>query len=63
MPTETALEDWKGAKAPDHRVLKGRFVRLEPLSVEQHGDQLWQEYFGPGSDPTTFDLTLAGSFI
>uniref|UniRef100_A0A914UNP0 N-acetyltransferase domain-containing protein n=1 Tax=Plectus sambesii TaxID=2011161 RepID=A0A914UNP0_9BILA len=62
MPTETSLKDWTGAKAPDHRTLEGRFVRLEPLSVKQHGDQLWQEFTGPGSDPTTFDSTFAGPF-
>uniref|UniRef100_A0A914UMN3 N-acetyltransferase domain-containing protein n=1 Tax=Plectus sambesii TaxID=2011161 RepID=A0A914UMN3_9BILA len=56
------LKDWKGAKAPDRRVFEGRFVRLEPLSVPQHGDQLWQEFTGPGSDPKLYDYMLSGPF-
>uniref|UniRef100_A0A914WDC0 N-acetyltransferase domain-containing protein n=1 Tax=Plectus sambesii TaxID=2011161 RepID=A0A914WDC0_9BILA len=56
------LKDWKGAKAPDHRILEGRFIRLEPLSVAQHGDQLWHEFNGPGSDPTFYDYIIIGPF-
>lgn len=56
------LKEWKGAKAPDHRVLEGQFIRLEPLSLEKHGDQLWHEYFGPGADPKLWDYTIVGMF-
>uniref|UniRef100_A0A914UPC4 N-acetyltransferase domain-containing protein n=1 Tax=Plectus sambesii TaxID=2011161 RepID=A0A914UPC4_9BILA len=65
MSTDFPLKDlknWKGSRAPDHRVLEGRFVRLEPLNVAQHGDQLWQGFTGPGSDPKLFDYTLSGPF-
>ncbi len=63
MWTDTHLKDWKGAKTPDHRVLEGRFVRLEPLNVAQHGDQLWNEFTGLGSDPNMFDYMLSGLLI
>lgn len=35
------LTQWKGCQAPDTPVLEGRFVRLERLSAERHGDGLF----------------------
>jgi RimJ/RimL family protein N-acetyltransferase len=37
------------APRPERRVLAGRFVRLEPLDAERHGDALWQETHGAGA--------------
>jgi RimJ/RimL family protein N-acetyltransferase len=37
------------AARPERRVLAGRFIRLEPLDAERHGDALWQETHGAGA--------------
>jgi RimJ/RimL family protein N-acetyltransferase len=35
------LKDWKPRPAPERRVLDGRYVRLEPLDAQRHGDGLF----------------------
>lgn len=36
------LTNWKGCERPHRKVFEGRYVRLEPLDVEAHGDGLYQ---------------------
>lgn len=36
------LTDWQGCERPHRRVFEGRFVRLEPLDAEKHGDELFE---------------------
>ncbi|MDJ0613321.1 MAG: GNAT family protein [Rhizobiaceae bacterium] len=36
------LSDWKGCERPHRKVFEGRFVRLEPLDVDKHGDGLFE---------------------
>lgn len=36
------LTDWAGCERPHRKVFEGRFVRLEPLSVSDHGDGLFE---------------------
>jgi len=35
------IVDWHGAKQPRHEPLEGNLVRLEPLDVRRHGDDLF----------------------
>lgn len=35
------LSNWKGCERPSPENLEGRFVRLEPLDAERHGDGLY----------------------
>ena len=36
------LKDWKARPGPERRVFDGRYVRLEPLDAERHGDGLFE---------------------
>uniref|UniRef100_A0A914W9V8 N-acetyltransferase domain-containing protein n=1 Tax=Plectus sambesii TaxID=2011161 RepID=A0A914W9V8_9BILA len=63
MATSASLANWQGAKAPDHhRVLEGRYVRLEALDPARHGDDLWRQFQGPGSDTKLWDYMSYGPF-
>lgn len=44
------LSQWKGVERPHRIVLEGRYVRLEPLSVERHGHDLFASAQAPGAD-------------
>lgn len=44
QPIGDALHHWQPAGIPGHRLLQGRFCRLEPLSLERWGDELYQAY-------------------
>jgi RimJ/RimL family protein N-acetyltransferase len=44
------LSNWTPRLRPEHVVLEGRFVRLEPLSVAKHGDDLFAAETAPGAD-------------
>ena len=35
------LSDWQGCERPHRKIFEGRYVRLEPLSAEKHGDGLF----------------------
>lgn len=56
------LTDWKPASLPPREPLHGRFVRLEPLDAEHHGDDLWEALQGPDSDPLLWDYLPYGPF-
>ncbi len=53
---------WQPTKAPARENLEGRTVRLEPLDVVRHGDELFAEFQGPGSDPKLWDYLSVGPF-
>ena len=44
------LSQWKGVERPQRTVLEGCYVRLEPLSVERHGRDLFASAQAPGAD-------------
>lgn len=44
------LCQWKCCRRPDRIVLEGRFVRLEPLNAEKHGDDLFHVFAEPGAE-------------
>lgn len=64
--------DWTPAQLPQPRLLQGRHVRLEPLDLQRHGDDLWEalhdqdpalwDYlpYGPFTERAAFDSWLAG---
>lgn len=37
----TDLSQWTGRARPERKTMEGRYVRLEPLSAERHGDGLF----------------------
>ncbi|WP_407976751.1 GNAT family N-acetyltransferase [Brucella pseudogrignonensis] len=37
----TDLRDWTPRPKPEHKVLEGQYVRLEPLDAARHGDELF----------------------
>jgi RimJ/RimL family protein N-acetyltransferase len=40
------LAGWKAPVFPDHQTLDGQWCRMEPLSVERHGETMWQHMKG-----------------
>lgn len=43
LPIGDVVLDPSPAPRPEHRVLKGRYVTLEPLSVEKHSDSIYED--------------------
>ncbi|WP_296708483.1 GNAT family protein [Rhodoblastus sp.] len=41
---------WHGAQRPERVTLRGRYARLEPLSLARHGEQLFASALEPGAD-------------
>lgn len=41
QPVGSALPEWRAPPVPARRVLQGRYCRVEPLSAERHGADLW----------------------
>jgi RimJ/RimL family protein N-acetyltransferase len=50
MLTSMELSHWRGVPRPERRVLEGRYVRLEPLSAERHGPDLFRSAREDGAD-------------
>ena len=44
------LTHWTPRPRPERRVLNGRYVRLEPLDLVRHGDDLYAASSGPGAE-------------
>jgi RimJ/RimL family protein N-acetyltransferase len=44
------LAQWTPRPRPERRVIAGRYVRLEPVEVARHGDDLYAAGSGPGSE-------------
>ncbi|YCH23517.1 GNAT family N-acetyltransferase [Pseudomonas sp. D1-3] len=59
--TDTLL-DWTPATPPPRAPIDGRFVRLEPLDAQRHGEDLWDALQGPDSDPAMWDYLPYGPF-
>lgn len=51
--------DWSPARPPSKKELKGRYVRLEPLTVEKHTSALWEQL---NSDPGMWTYLPYGPF-
>lgn len=58
----TTLLDWKPATPPPRAPIDGRYVRLEPLHAQRHGDDLWLALQGPDSDSALWDYLPYGPF-
>jgi RimJ/RimL family protein N-acetyltransferase len=41
QPVGVVVADWKSALRPNHKVLQGRFCRLEPLDATRHAEELF----------------------
>jgi len=54
--------DWVPATPPPRAPIDGRFVRLEPLNAQRHGEALWHALQGPDSDPDLWDYLPYGPF-
>ena len=44
------LKDWQARPRPERKAIDGRYVRLEPLSAEKHGDGLYEASSVPDID-------------
>ncbi|WP_353979624.1 GNAT family protein [Salinicola endophyticus] len=53
QPIGLPVNAWQPAHRPDHRVLTGRYCRLEPLDVTRHAASLWRAWRHP--DPALTD--------
>ena len=57
-----SLEDWQPAKRPHNQLIEGRYIRLEKLDPQRHGDDLWLTLEGPEGDPKLWDYMAYGPF-
>jgi RimJ/RimL family protein N-acetyltransferase len=46
------LADASAAPRPERTELEGRYVRVEPLDVDRHGEELWRVAGDPAADST-----------
>jgi RimJ/RimL family protein N-acetyltransferase len=53
---------WQPARAPQRKVLRGRYARLEPLDARAHAPALFAATHGPGHDPRLWDYMFMGPF-
>lgn len=60
--TKNSLLGWKPVSPPPRAPLDGRYVRLEPLDAQHHGEDLWHALQGPESDPALWDYLPYGPF-
>ncbi|TWC39503.1 RimJ/RimL family protein N-acetyltransferase [Pseudomonas sp. SJZ079] len=60
--THTDLADWQPRPLPQREPLAGRYVRLQPLDLAAHGDELWRALQGPDCDPLLWDYLPYGPF-
>jgi len=44
------LKNWKPCERPYKKVMEGRYVRLEPLNIAEHGDGLYEAAIAGDSD-------------
>ncbi|SQC92320.1 Uncharacterised protein [Cedecea neteri] len=61
QPIGLSLPDWQRRPLPERVTLNGQFCRLEPLSVERHGAQLWQAW-GQAEDARGWTYLSVGPF-
>ncbi|WP_324732477.1 GNAT family N-acetyltransferase [Pseudomonas paeninsulae] len=60
--TDAMHLDWQPVSSPARAPLNGHYVRLEPLQLAAHGDDLWLALQGPQSDPRLWDYLPYGPF-
>ncbi|NQD94688.1 GNAT family N-acetyltransferase [Pseudomonas sp. CrR25] len=60
--TDAIHLDWQPVPSPARAPLLGHYVRLEPLDLATHGDDLWLALQGPQSDPLLWDYLPYGPF-
>ena len=48
------LSSWRPRPRPERKAMEGRYVRLEPLSAERHGDGLYEAVTGYGDSEVRF---------
>ena len=60
--TEATRLDWQPVPIPPRTPLGGQYVRLQPLALAAHGDELWLALQGPDSDPALWDYLPYGPF-
>ncbi|WP_019340901.1 GNAT family N-acetyltransferase [Stutzerimonas stutzeri] len=60
--TMQTLTGWQPVPIPPRAPLMGQYVDLEPLSLSQHGDDLWDALQGAG-DPVLWDYLPYGPFL
>lgn len=53
---------WNAAKSPQTETLVGRFIRLEKLDPQRHGDDLWAVFQGPDADTKLWAYLPYGPF-
>jgi RimJ/RimL family protein N-acetyltransferase len=61
-PTVGATVDWTPAERPARVTLEGRTVRVEPLEVKRHGNDLWEAAQGANADPLLWAYLGYGPF-
>jgi len=44
------LSNWSGCERPHRKMMEGLYVRLEPLEIEKHGDELFEAATAGDSD-------------
>ena len=70
-PIGAPVTGWKACPLPPRAPIQGRFVRLEPQTLADHGDDLWEafsadpdgadwthRFVGPFADRATFDAWI-----
>jgi RimJ/RimL family protein N-acetyltransferase len=62
MTGATPLDDWTPARRPDASTVAGARVRLEPLDVARHAEDLFAALHGPDPDPRLWDHLPYGPF-
>lgn len=60
-PVGPPVPGWTGVEAPGPVTLEGRYCRVEPLDVERHAGQLFDEY--AESDPADWTYLSVGPFV
>jgi RimJ/RimL family protein N-acetyltransferase len=53
---------WRPARPPQRKIMRGRYVRLEPLDPRAHASALFAATHGPGHDPRLWDYMFVGPF-
>lgn len=53
---------WHPARPPQREIIRGRYVRLEPLDPRAHASALFAATHGPGHDPRLWDYMFVGPF-
>ncbi len=53
---------WHPARPPQRKIMRGRYVRLEPLDPRAHASALFAATHGPGHDPRLWDYMFVGPF-